>query len=202
MGDETYRKRKEHGLCVRCGKVPPALERVMCAECLEEAKRKTRENREFFKKLGICPICGQNKLMGDEKECPECSAKRYAENRKSAEKRKGKYKEYYKLRTEALKKDGICRGCGKRKSESGKTYCGICLAKKRERYRIDRIKSGKDAIDRSERRGYGLCYCCGNFLDRYGGLCKKCAKTIAGNLPKTTDNEYWRNDNKLLRGKN
>ena len=35
---ELYRSRKAKGLCVKCGKVPPRENRVMCAECAEKVE--------------------------------------------------------------------------------------------------------------------------------------------------------------------
>ena len=40
---------------------------------------------------------------------------------------------YYKKDIARLKENGICRGCRKRKVVPGKTYCAICLEKKRIR---------------------------------------------------------------------
>lgn len=35
-------------------------------------------DRRFFQSIGICPVCCKEKLFGEEKECQQCQAKRYA----------------------------------------------------------------------------------------------------------------------------
>ena len=106
---------------------------------------------------------------------------------------------YHRKDIARLKREGLCRGCRKRKVAEGKTYCPVCLAKKRERGRIYR-REKDNAIDRSERPNYGLCYTCGEPLDRKGRICARCAEIMKNNLPDQSDNSAWRNDNKLIFG--
>lgn len=86
----------------------------------------------------------------------------------------------------------------KKKVASGHTCCPVCLEKKRERGRIDRRKKEKTGMCRSERPNYGLCYTCGEPIDREGRVCLKCAGKMKDNLPNHRDNSVWRNDNKLI----
>lgn len=199
MSKKTYEARKLQGICVRCGKVKAVHGKVMCAECAEKSRIDTREKREFMRNIGICPRCGKNKLFGNEKECPECAAMMYESNRKSRERRNVYATDYYKKDIARLKIEGICRGCRKRKVAAGHTYCPICLAKKREQGRTYRRKKD-NAIDRSERPNYGLCYTCGEPLDRDGRICMRCADIMKNNLPEHKDNLAWRNENKLIFG--
>lgn len=192
-----YRRRKENGLCPRCGK-PLDRKGFYCSECVKEVRVNARKNREFYRKNGICPECGKNKLFGDEKTCPECRAK--AQNRKNncTDEQKQKYRESQnekrrKLHKERAKK-GICTRCGRRKAVAGKKKCAICQEKENEQKR----KKNSNGIRRSERPKYKLCYLCGKELDREGGLCKKCAESQKSHFPKTHDNKAWREDNKLL----
>lgn len=171
----------------------------MCSECAEKSRIDVREKREFMRNMGICPRCCKNKLFGSEKECPECAAMMYERNRKSVERRNACAADYYRKDIARLKSEGLCRGCRKRKVAVGKTYCPICLAKKRERGRIYRRKKD-NAIDRSERPNYGLCYTCGEPIDREGRTCARCAEIMKNNLPDQRDNLAWRNDNKLIFG--
>ena len=201
MSKYTYERRKQEGLCTRCGKVL-TNDKKMCEECLEKEKVKTRETREFYKSLGLCPRCGRNKLFGSEKQCPECSAKMYESNRKSREKRNLNLKEYYKKDIKELKENGLCRSCRKRKVAEGHTYCPICLAKHREYGRKRRMVNSKSGIGRSERPNYGLCYFCGEKIDTDGRTCSRCAEIMKRNLPeKSMGNLYWRMDNKLIKKK-
>lgn len=171
----------------------------MCSECAEKSRIETREKREFMRNMGICPRCCKNKLFGSEKECPECAAMMYERNRKSVEIRNACAADYYRKDIARLKSEGLCRGCRKRKVAEGKTYCPICLAKKRERGRIYR-REKDNAIDRSERTNYGLCYTCREPIDRDGRICARCAEIMKNNLPDQRDNLVWRNDNKLIFG--
>lgn len=197
---KNYYKRKSMGLCVGCGKVRPREGKVMCVECANKRKIYQRETREFLRNMGLCPRCGKNKLFGDEKECPECSAMMYEINKRSRKRRNINAMDYYRKDIMRLKSEGLCRSCRKRKAEEGHTYCSICLAKHRERGRTYRRKKEKTEIDRSERPNYGLCYICGQPIDREGRICVKCAEKMTANLPGHRDNLVWRNGNKLIFG--
>lgn len=54
--------------------MPATKDKVMCCECAEKQRIYRQETRKFLRNLGLCPRCGKNKLFGDEKECPECTA--------------------------------------------------------------------------------------------------------------------------------
>lgn len=172
----------------------------MCAKCAEKQRIYQRETREHLRNLGLCPRCGKNRLFGNEKECPECTAMMYEINQRSIKKRGIISSEYYRKDITRLKDKGLCRSCRKRKVADGRTYCPICLAKRRERSKEYRRKKEKTGLERSERPNYGLCYTCGKPLDREGRICKKCADIMANNLPRNRDNLAWRNSNKLIFG--
>lgn len=198
MSKATYQKRKTEGLCVKCGKTKAEQGKVMCYECAESQKIYQRETRAYLRNLGICPRCGKNKLFGAEKECLECTVMMYEINKKSRERRNISAMDYYRKDIKRLKEQGLCRNCRHRKVAEGHTYCPICLAKKREKGREYRRKKDKVGTERSERPNYGFCYTCGDSLDRDGRVCKKCAETMAKNLPADRDYKAWRNDNKLI----
>ncbi len=48
---QRYIKLKESGLCVKCGKVPPACGRVYCAECAAYTKAQSLKHRMKQKEL-------------------------------------------------------------------------------------------------------------------------------------------------------
>ena len=199
MSQNIYQKRKAMGVCVDCGKNKPVEGILSCEKCRIKNNKRHTENRVFYQSLGLCGRCGKNKLFGNEKECPECLAMMYAINIKSRKIHAQTGKDYYHREMKRLKENGMCRGCRKKKREEGHTYCTTCLIKKRERSRRDRMKKEKPT-DRSERVSNGLCYFCGNPIDRDGRSCKSCAERNTKNLPLDIGgkNEYWRQQNKLI----
>ena len=198
MSKMTYNKRKELGLCVNCGKEKPKDNFVCCEKCKEKQKIYQRETREYYRSLGICSRCGKNKLFGNEKECLECSAKMYEVNMRSREKRNFDTSEWYKKDIAILKEKGLCRSCRKKQVKEGHTYCEVCLIKKRERAREYRAKNTNSGISRSERPSYGLCYFCGDKIDREGKVCVSCANRVTNNFSRNGNNEYWRIENKII----
>lgn len=198
MSKTTYETRKSQGICVKCGKVKAIQGKVMCAECAEKQRIYQRETREYLRNLGLCPRCGKSKLFGDEKECPECTAMMYEINQRSRERRNITAMDYYRKDIARLKSEGLCRSCRKKKVAEGHTYCPDCLAKRREQGKEYRRKKNKVDLDRNERPNYGLCYICGEVIDRQGRVCKKCAEKMTKNLPEKRYNKIWNKDNKLI----
>lgn len=194
------KKKKEIGYC-SCGKLLDR-EGYYCTECVNKHNEYERKTREFCREHGICPECRKNKLFGDEKICPECRAKAQIRRENYTEEQKQKYMyKYYdanKKRQRNKYKEcaekGICTRCKKRKAVQGKKKCAICQNKENE---YKRKKNG-NGIRRSERPSYNECYLCGAKLDREGSLCKKCAEKQKANLPDTSDNKSWRQDNKIV----
>lgn len=175
-------------ICPVCGKREIGPRAEMCNVC------NRTQNRKIYQSLGICPICRTEKLFGDEKECPECRADRVnavsdwrMRNRASS----NAYANSYHRKTYAERKArGICVRCGKRAALSGKTHCGICRDKHNSWQNEKKNTSG---IPRVERVAYGLCYFCGEPLDREGRSCTKCAERNRANLAKVDkSNNPWK----------
>ena len=200
---ERYRQRKEHGLCTKCGK-PAMTNKTLCKECAEKNKNKYREDREFFKTLGLCPKCGKNKLFGSEKTCPECLA--YAEKImakhaiKTAGSKEAYNKQVYQKARQRYDEQNLCVMCKIRQRAEGHIHCEECLEIRRIKGREIRKRQEKVNITRSERPAYGLCYRCGNPLDRDGKLCVKCATKAVSCLPKFRNTDTWKTNNNLLFG--
>lgn len=193
-----YNRRKEQGICVICGKEKAGDGKVACEKCLENRRNYQRETRKFFRKMKICPRCAKNKLFGEEKTCPECLAQNIIMRKKTCIKKDKTNMDYFNERQETLKELGLCRtGCGRKRAE-GKTYCETCLVKHREASRERSRRKSRDGLSRSERPNYGLCYTCGDQLDRDGRICSKCAEKMTLNLPKVHDNKNWRKQNANL----
>lgn len=165
----------------------------------ESRKIYQKERREWLKSLGYCPICGKEKLMGEEKRCPICLAKAYESNRKYQQKNKNKVLERQRARRRELIKNGLCTQCGVNSIVDGKTYCLKCLQKKRIQGKQYREKKG--ILPRSERVSNGLCYRCGNPLKDGKRLCEECSKKSILNFKgkHSNENHIWRKDNNLIK---
>lgn len=62
MKNNTYNKRKEKGVCIYCGKMPPRNGKLVCADCTEKRKlvdalrrrqRKAKKARKPSKKMAL-----------------------------------------------------------------------------------------------------------------------------------------------------
>lgn len=56
MGD-TYKKRRLVGTCVTCGKVPAAMDRVRCSECLVAENARHEKDKPSRLARGLCRSC-------------------------------------------------------------------------------------------------------------------------------------------------
>lgn len=196
----AYRKRKDNGLCPRCGK-PLDREGHYCSDCLAKVREYHRKNREFYRENHICSECGKIIVPGRERICPECRAKRNNKRKPLTEEQKMRYgesfnnyqKSLYRERTE----NGICTRCGKRKAMPGKKKCGVCLEKDATQHRKKYIEQQNIREYRKENH---LCYFCGEAIDLpTSNICSRCRekfKKIAAD--RTHNNDYWRKDNKLI----
>ena len=178
-------KRKANGLCIDCG---TELDRdgVRCVKCNTKHNEKNNADRKWYIENGICPVCRDNFLFGDEKVCLECGASKYAETMKSRE-RLGRehynevHKEWSKRTHHEMIERGICTRCRKRKADYGYKTGGGGREKIRN---YKRIKYGKPY--RSERYKQGLCYFCDNPIkDGY----KVCEKHYQMNVEKANSNK-------------
>ena len=201
----TYKEkrlyREKIGVCTKCGGELDT-EGKTCSKCRELTNRKAKESRDYYLSHGICPYCGTEKLFGTERSCPECRAKRLNAAEKSRKRQWDKVLEQtassHRKKYHERKGQGLCVRCGKRKFESGRTLCLICLSKRHSYDQESRERKGI-IIPRNERVANGLCYTCGNPLDRDGRICVSCANRMTRNLPEERGgNVYWRHQNKLI----
>ena len=199
-----YDKRKQNGLCPRCGK-PLDRQGHYCSECLAKNREYRRENRRFYRENSICPACGKEKLFGDEKQCIECREKKNERRKPLTEEQKIRYGNRFKEQQRQLykerKEQGICPRCGKHKAKTGRVRCGICLDKEATRARERRFDKPNEKEKRKENH---LCYRCGEPNDMpQGQLCKKCYDASCEHLRRAReiqrpDNPYWRQQNRLI----
>lgn len=197
---KSYKNKRDNGLCPRCGNV---LDRkgYYCSSCLEKVNQYHRDNRRFYIENGICPVCGKEKLYGDEKQCISCRQKAYERKKSSTNEQKNRYREHFREQQKSLYKErsekGICTRCGKRKADEGKKKCRICLNKDSE---IHRKRTFGEKSIREYRKENHLCYYCGNEIDRKAGqICQSCFEICVKNgLKSGGGNSYWENDNKIV----
>lgn len=170
-----YKKRKENGLCTRCG-TPLDRKGIYCSKCLEARRKYVNETREFYRKNKICYVCGKNKVFGDEKTCPECRAKEQIRRDNYTEEDKDKgYRKYYDKKKEKNKQlikeriqKGLCTKCGKRASDLGYKTCGIC------RYKNTNYKREKNKDKQYEKEiKDGVCFFCNEPVKEGYKVCEK-----------------------------
>lgn len=85
----TQKRRKEEGICLRCGKEKADGERTLCRMCLERKRQEHKAEYEFLKGIGICTRCRKNTALPRKTLCMECK-----------EKSKEKYRRRYELELE------------------------------------------------------------------------------------------------------
>lgn len=183
--------RKASGLCARCGG-PVEEGFVECSACRTKARDLYRRNIEkrraahretiaFYKRKGICIICGQREAEPHRTRCLECT-ERYAESVRAYKNRpdvKERAKSYQHERKERLKAKGICVWCGKRPAEGGRVTCNRCNLKQRLYYQ--RTKKPKAY------RECGLCVWCGaEPVDGYN-LCSDCLEKARERIKKASE---------------
>lgn len=70
---EMYAKRKELGLCTKCGRKKQSAQ-VLCTECrIKNNRRRRKDTLERSDRVGIrmCYFCGDNIIPG-KRTCPKC----------------------------------------------------------------------------------------------------------------------------------
>ena len=119
---ELYRYRKEHGLCVQCGK-PASGGTRLCEEHRQKSNLRNREERAFRERMGLCRRCGKEKQIVGSHYCSKCDELEYERMRSKDYIGKAKMR-YVRLRAESR-----CVSCRKPVTD-GKTQCPEC----RKRY--------------------------------------------------------------------
>lgn len=115
---ETRQWRKEHHICVSCGKQDAAIGFMQCGECIEKQSNKYYANKERHiaavvarrKKLqeaGLCITCGKKRSEKSKRFCDSCLKKKRAFERKYYR----RHKVYMSVEREAevreLQKEGL-----------------------------------------------------------------------------------------------
>lgn len=168
-----HQRRKEAGLCVKCGGDREDSPTLACPDCREKRNRQARERNQKRREKGACPQCGEDHAS-ETVYCPTCHEQRQKVDRRAregdqcqfcdntaegtrCEECKKKRRERREKRVERRAEQGLCTSCGDNSSAENRRLCESCLA--RGRNKIQRLK--RDVIE-----GYGgKCACCGE--ERY-----------------------------------
>jgi len=114
----TTTRRKELGLCTRCG-LKPLTTKTRCGEC---STRHVADSKTRYKSLlssGVCPNCGLSALEPDRKSCRQCLLNRQLSDLRNDGLNDS---EIQRAKKAAENFDGICQACGR------KNACGLwCL---------------------------------------------------------------------------
>jgi len=173
-----YKKRKELRLCVWC-KAPleDGAKGTLCKDCAKKNKERSRENRDFYIKQGICPICKKERIYPPEKSCYNCRER--ANQKEMTEEEREHRRELARLRAANRIENGLCPECGKRPPEDGYKRCAICRGKQRLRRKTWEW-SKKEAW-----KWNGVCVSCGSDDMQEGtNVCKRCYAIDCKNLEK------------------
>ena len=162
-------ERRAKGLCLKCGKRPPAPERSQCGPCLEKDAAAGRARDARLRAAGI-PRRDRERATAYERE----RSRREAEQRRAA---------------------GLCVRCGKSPAVEGRTMCEPCAEERRTRERAKyakakaagklyggrnvetrrRLGREKSARRRAARLAAGLCTSCGKRPSAEDGTtCEPC----------------------------
>ena len=146
--------RKAKGLCLACGKHPPAQGRTRCETCARKRRKADieRHRRRTADRVarGLCPRCGKAEPVPGLTLCETCVEKRNRAGRArdarlraegTPRRDPARAKEYERERSRRLYASrvaaGTCTKCGKAPAREGRTTCEPCaerhLARDRER---------------------------------------------------------------------
>ncbi|MDE0379989.1 MAG: hypothetical protein OXI20_12175 [Rhodospirillales bacterium] len=185
---QRHAERAAHGLCTRCGRVPPEPALKVCGGCAEkrraaERARRARagdqgkpyagrdpercrradrdsdgRRRRERQEAGLCTSCGRRRPSGNASVCEPCRAARRNLDRR---------------RYAARRAAGRCVRCSE-PAPAGLSRCGRCLTLEKQRVSAER-KSAGDKRRYARRRAQRRCVDCG--IDTDGSArCPRCAE--------------------------
>jgi len=160
------------GLCVRCGKNPPAKGKQQCLLCLR--KGRLRRTRRYDRRLqaGLCPHCGGKREDPGIIGCQTCVGK-IAASRITDPARKALYQNrFYHKRL----REHRCPTCGRVPEDTNFKMCSQCRKLRRGYYYLDRTNVLKERHIRylQNHKPKPTCNTCG--LQRF--KCNSCGKMM------------------------
>jgi len=153
-------ERRARGLCLNCGKRPPAPHRSQCEPCIE--KRRAADLARYHRRTaervaqGLCPKCGKRPPEPGRSQCGPCLEKDAAAGRardarlraagiprRDAEQARAYERERSRREVEQRRAEGLCLRCGNAPAVEGRTQCEPCNDKRRadERARYAKAKA-------------------------------------------------------------
>ncbi len=110
----------------------------------------TIDERNYYRKHGICTVCGKEEAQEGGYLCAACRTKRRARYASLSSEKKREYNEnatrHRKERREFRKKHGICVQCGQRPAAKDRYCCKECLLKAAEwKYRAKEKREKMEA---------------------------------------------------------
>ena len=201
MSKTTYLRRKQQGLCVKCGgEIEEERKgKVICLKCTHKDSVEKQKDREFRRSIGLCPRCGKNKLVGNDKNCLDCRAKNYTYRTQYYENHPeilaeslDRWNKNRVIKYHIMKDAGYCVECGEEVTDGNYSRCTKCRAKCRSKYvsRATPFEEHQQQIWKSQ----GLCHLCGQPLYKKFGLCEH-HYLIQVEANKKGINKKWREDN-------
>ena len=166
--------RRKNKLCLWCGK-PLDRDGALCTACARKSNERTKAYKDYYLRIGVCPVCRKRKVTPGYKSCYPCREKISLRKKKiySDPIKKEQRLQARKEKRAKLVEEGICTNCGKNKAEKGFRTCPDCR-KKAKNYRKLYVTKYQ-LSDRALWVSQGRCERCGNDdLQEGTKLCKKC----------------------------
>ena len=154
-------ERRPKGLCLKCGKRPPAPHRSQCEVCA--GKRRPADRERFHRRAaervaqGLCPKCGKREPAPDRQLCEPCGEKTNRASRardarlraagmprRDAERARAYERERSRREVEQRRAAGLCTRCGQAPAVEGRASCEPCLEQRRAHDRA-KYAAGKAA---------------------------------------------------------
>ena len=151
-------ERRAQGLCLKCGKRPPAPHRSQCEPCAgkQRARDLARYHRRTAERIaqGLCPKCGKRPPEPERSQCGPCLDKDAAAGRardarlraagiprRDRERATAYERERFRREAEQRRAAGLCVRCGKSPAVQGRTMCEPCAEERRARERAKYAKA-------------------------------------------------------------
>ena len=154
-------ERRAKGLCLKCGKRPPAPHRSQCEPCAEKRRpadlarhrRRTAERTD----RGLCPKCGKRPPAPDRTLCEPCGEKRNRASRardarlraagmprRDPDRARAYERERSRQEAEQRRAAGSCVHCGTAPAVEGRPVCEPCAEARRTRERARYAKASAE----------------------------------------------------------